>query len=142
MRMGAFAVIVDAERRVLLCHRRDIDAWNLPGGLIEEGEAPWDAAVRETREEVGLDVAVERLTGVYWKPDSADLVFNFECRIVAGTPGLSDEADEVGYFAVDALPPNTAPKQVVRIRDALAGGPPALAVQTGPGIRDLFPSRT
>jgi 8-oxo-dGTP diphosphatase len=142
MRMGAFAVIFDAERRVLLCHRRDIDAWNLPGGLIEEGEAPWDAAMRETREEVGLGVEVTRLTGLYWKPDSDDLVFNFECRVVSGTPGLSDEADQVGYFAVDALPPNTAPKQIARIRDALAGGPPALAVQTGPGMRDLFPSRT
>jgi 8-oxo-dGTP pyrophosphatase MutT (NUDIX family) len=141
MRTGAFGAIFDERRRVLLCHRRDIDAWNLPGGLVETGEAPWDAAIREVREEVGLEVAIARLTGVYWKPDTEDLVFNFECRIVGGSPGLSDEADQIGYFAVDALPANTAPKQIERIRDAFDGGPPALRVQTGPGMRDLFASR-
>ena len=143
MRMGAFAVIFDDERRrVLLCHRRDIDAWNLPGGFIEEGESPWDAAIREAREEVGLNVEIARLTGLYWKPESADLVFNFECRILSGTPGLSDEADKVGYFALDALPANTGVKHVERIRDALAGSPAVLRVQTGPGMRELFGGRT
>jgi len=142
MRMGAFAVIFDDERRVLLCHRRDIDAWNLPGGRVEDGEAPWDAVIRETREEVGLDVEISRLTGLYWKPDTAELVFSFECRVVSGTPGLSDEADKVGYFPVDRLPTNTGRKHVERIRDALAGGPAVLRAQTGPGMRELFGGRT
>ena len=140
MGLGAFAVIFDDDRRVLLCHRRDIDAWNLPGGRVEEGETPWDAAVRETREEVGLEVEIARLTGLYWKPATGELVFNFECRVVSGTPGLSDEADRVGYYAADGLPANTAPKHVERIRDALAGGPAVLRVQTGPGMRDLLAS--
>ena len=70
---GAFAIICDEKRRVLLCHRRDIDAWNLPGGRVEEGEAPWDAAIRETREEVGLEVEVTRLTGLYWRPEKVHL---------------------------------------------------------------------
>ena len=139
MKHGAFAVIFDEQRRVLLCHRRDMDAWNLPGGGIEPGESPWDAAIREVREEVCLDVAVLRLTGVYWKPETQDLVFNFECRVVGGTAALSDEADDIGYFALDELPPNTAPYQVERIRDALADSPTALLkVQTGGrSIRDV-----
>ncbi len=141
MRQGAFGIIFDGEGRVLLCHRRDIDAWNLPGGLVEEGEAPWDAAIREVREEVGVTAEVERLVGLYWKPESDDLVFAFACRAVSGTPGLSDEADDVGYFALDALPPNTAPKHEERIRDARADGPAVLRVQTGPGMRDLFAGR-
>ena len=78
MGSGAFAIILDDERRVLLCHRRDIDAWNLPGGRVEEGEAPWDAAIRETREEVGLEVEVARLTGLYWRPERTEVVFAFE----------------------------------------------------------------
>jgi len=141
MGLGAFAIILDDARRVLICHRRDIDAWNLPGGRVEDGEAPWDAAIRETREEVGLEVEVARLTGLYWKPETADLVFAFECQVLSGTPGLSDEADQVGYFALDALPANTGRKHVERIRDALAGGPAVMRVQTGPGMRDLFASR-
>jgi ADP-ribose pyrophosphatase YjhB (NUDIX family) len=139
---GAFAVIYHDERRVLLCHRRDIDAWNLPGGRVEDGEAPGNAAVRETREEVGLEVEVTRLTGLYWLPDKTELVFTFECRVLSGKPGLSDEADKVGYFALDALPANTGLKHVERIRDAFAGGPAVLRVQSGPGMRELFGART
>ena len=141
MRAGAFAIILDTQRRVLLCHRRDLDAWNLPGGAIEDGEAPWDAVVREVREEVGVDASVVRLTGLYWKPTTAELVFSFECRAASETPTTSDEADRVGYFGIDGLPTNTGPKHVERIRDALGGGPAVLRVQTGKGMRDLFASR-
>ncbi len=143
MKAAAFAVIFDDEDRVLLCHRRDIDAWNLPGGGVEDGETPWEAAAREVREEVGLDVAVVRLTGVYWLPKTSVLVFNFESRVTAGSPTTSDEADEVGFFAFDALPTNTAPKQIERIADALArASTPFLKTQSGPGIRDLLKMRS
>jgi 8-oxo-dGTP diphosphatase len=87
---------------------------------------------------VGLEVEINRLTGLYWKPDRDELVFNFECRIISGQPTQSDEADEVGYFAVEALPPNTGRKHVERIRDALIDGPPVLRTQTGPSMRELF----
>lgn len=50
-KIGAFAIILDEQGRVLLCHRRDIDAWNLPGGGLLSGEAPWQGVVRETKEE-------------------------------------------------------------------------------------------
>jgi 8-oxo-dGTP diphosphatase len=137
MTTGAFTVIFDRERQVLLCHRRDFDVWNLPGGGVEEDEAPWDAAVREAREEVGVEIAIVRLTSLYWKPKSKDLIFNFEGRIIGGVPTISDEADQVGYFPTSALPPNTAPLQVERIRDALQASV-ILRAQTGPGTRDLF----
>jgi 8-oxo-dGTP diphosphatase len=138
MRAGAFGVIFDADRRVLLCHRRDMDAWNLPGGRVESGETPWDAAAREVREEVGLETEIVRLTGLYWKPDTNELVFNFECRIIGGALGPSDESDAAAYYAFGDLPPNTAPKQVERIADALANqAEPALRVQRGPRIRDV-----
>ena len=45
--IGVFGIITDERDRVLLCHRRDFDLWNLPGGRVEAGESPWSALVRE-----------------------------------------------------------------------------------------------
>ena len=115
--IGVFAIIHDDDRRVLLCHRRDHDLWNLPGGVLEHGEAPWDGVIREVREETGLEVDVSRLAGVYSKPEANDLVFSFLCRRTGGEIALSDEADRIQFFRADELPANTIPKQVERIAD-------------------------
>jgi 8-oxo-dGTP diphosphatase len=130
--IGAFAIIFDEQGRVLLCHRRDLDVWNLPGG-----ELPTEAAVRETGEETGLDVVVERLVGVYGKQDKDEFVFAFACRVVGGQLAATDEADESRYFAIEDIPANTSPKQVERIRDAALGhSQPVFRVQTGPSTRE------
>ena len=112
------AIIHDGDRRVLLCHRRDHDLWNLPGGALEHGEAPWDGVMREVKEETGLDVEVSRLLGVYSKPETDDLVFSFLCRRVGGQIALSDEADRIEFFRADELPANTISKQMERITDS------------------------
>lgn len=131
--IGAFAIILDSEQRVLLCHRKDHDVWNLPGGGVEDGEAPWDAVIREVREEVGVEVAISRLVGIYSKPDQRELVFSFACVVTGGTPALSDEADEIAYFSMADIPANTLPKQVERIHDALRRATePVLKSQPGP----------
>ena len=124
--VGCFALVLDPQRRVLLCRRRDFDKWNLPGGGLETGEAPWEGAVREVREETGLEVAVEKLVGVYGKGAARDdLVFTFLCRITGGRLTTTDEARQVGYFAPGEIPPNTISKHVERIRDFLRESPPA-----------------
>ncbi|MBI4276598.1 NUDIX domain-containing protein [Candidatus Uhrbacteria bacterium] len=117
--IGAFAFIFDDAGRVLLCHRRDFDLWNPPGGKVEVHESPWDTVVREVKEEVGVSVAIERLFGIYFKPEHQDIVFAFICRITDGTLAVSNEVDEFTYFDVAKLPKNLSPRNVERIYDAL-----------------------
>jgi len=116
--VGSFAIIFDDGGNVLLSHRRDMDAWNLPGGGLEIGELPDECVVREVREETGLEVVVERLVGVDGKPGRNELVFAFQCRITGGALQPTDESDETRYFAVDAMPPNTLLKHAERVWDA------------------------
>ncbi len=130
--LAAFAVIFDEDNRVLLCHRRDMDMWNLPGGGVECRELPTDAVVRETREETGLDVRVERLVEVVGKSYRDELVFVFVCRVVGGQLTKTDESDGCGYFSPDCLPPNTLSAHTTRIAHALKHNPPIFYEQTVP----------
>ena len=49
--IGAFAFIFAQHGHILLCYRRDLNVWNLPGGGVESGELPTEAVVREVRED-------------------------------------------------------------------------------------------
>jgi ADP-ribose pyrophosphatase YjhB (NUDIX family) len=136
--VGAFAIIFDEQGQVLLCHRRDMDLWNLPGGGLESGELPTEAAIREVLEETGLEVAVERLVGVYGKFSRDELVFAFTCQVIGGMLTETDESDACEYFFVNKLPPNTAPKHIERIIDAQIDGQPVFRIQTAPSGKDLL----
>jgi len=118
-RIGAFALIFDDRDRVFLCLGEDVVIWNLPGGGAEQGEPPWTTVVREVREETGLDVRVERLSGVYWRPEQTEVNSAFVCRVVGGTFIKTWEAVEPGYFALDEMPERTVRRHVARVRDAL-----------------------
>ncbi|MBI2888678.1 MAG: NUDIX domain-containing protein [Candidatus Liptonbacteria bacterium] len=136
--VAAFGIILDENKKVLLCHRRDYDLWNLPGGGMEQGEAPWDCVKREAKEETGLDVEVVKFAGVYGKPEDNAVQFSFICKIVGGEIAISNEMDKFGYFAVNDIPKNTTPKQVERIKDALRDLPEAvLKVQKGKSAVEL-----
>ena len=118
-RIGVFALIFNYEKQILLGHRRDIDWWNLPGGGMEYGETVDEALCREVREETGLEVKVERLVGVYSKPQKQEVVLTFLCQAIGGTLQSTEETRECRYFSPDALPGNTLPKHRQRIEDAL-----------------------
>lgn len=122
------AIVVDVAGRVLLHRSSENGRWNTIGGVLEPGEEPAAAAVREVFEETNLTVAIERLVGVYTTPEIAYangdramyVVTTFRCRPIAGEPIVADgESLEVRYFAPDELP-TLRPDQALRIQHALS----------------------
>lgn len=101
---GATTVVLDGSR-VLMQKRADFHIWALPGGGIEPGETPEQAAIRETWEETGLHVELVRKVGVYWKPQQNDTVTVFQARAVGGEiVRVSSETLDVRWFECDHLP--------------------------------------
>ena len=108
--VGVHAVVFDKEMRILLVHRRDMDLWDLPGGGMENNEVPTEAVIRETREETGLDVDVQRLFIVATTPENL-LGFTYFCRVIGGETTPTDESDQVRFFRLDELPENLSPRK-------------------------------
>jgi ADP-ribose pyrophosphatase YjhB (NUDIX family) len=122
---GVTVVVVESGR-VLLQLREDTATWCLPGGAIEPGESLAQAAVREVREETGLDVVLEGVVGVYSKPrwrrgGGHDVVFR--ARPVGGDLSLADPAEtvEARFFAPGELPERLWWTHRRMLADALAG---------------------
>ncbi|MFD3917466.1 NUDIX hydrolase [Streptomyces sp. NPDC058595] len=107
MVVAASAVVTDDRGRVLLQRRRDNDLWALPGGGMDLGESLPGAAVREVREETGLDVEITGLVGTYTDPrhiieysdGEVRRQFNvcFTARVVGGALAISDESTELRF---------------------------------------------
>ena len=92
---------------VLIERRNAPTGWALPGGFVDEGEYLADAAVREAKEETGLDVELRELFHCYSDPrrdarqHTVSTVFTARA---AGLPAGSDDAARAEVFALDALP--------------------------------------
>lgn len=100
--------LVVEEGRVLLLRRGimpQIGKWTFPGGYVDLGETPTQAAVRETIEEVRMTVTLDRLLGLYADPaHPLAAVAVYLAKPGTNPPGLSEEATEVRYFAPDEIP--------------------------------------
>ena len=114
---GAFTVVRNDQGEVLWVKRTDQDMWNLPGGAHENGETPWETAVRETREETGLEVELQNLYAVYVKPAQNEVVFNFAARPVNGQLTTGSEAAAFAYFTPGQEPANCLPRHIERVAD-------------------------
>jgi 8-oxo-dGTP diphosphatase len=99
--------------------------WSLPGGSMEHGESVEQAAVREAKEETGLDVRLTRLVGVYSKPAQDALAICFAAEVVGGSVheatdaalASRDEIVECAFFSPDALPEPVREHLYQRIAD-------------------------
>jgi ADP-ribose pyrophosphatase YjhB (NUDIX family) len=107
-------VIVVSDGRLLLV-RRAIEPyrgqWNLPAGYVEYEESTEQAAMREAREEAGVDVALRGLHGVYScvdDPRARYVLVIYRADIVGGELTGGDDVDEARFFPLDALPAEIA----------------------------------
>jgi NADH pyrophosphatase NudC (nudix superfamily) len=76
--------------------------WSVVSGFIPRGERAEDAAVREVKEETGLDVEIVRFMGTHvYPPRPEQIVVAFHARVVGGTPRAQDDIDEL-----DIAPPD------------------------------------
>ncbi len=112
--------------RILLIQEAETGLWNLPGGKVEPGESVAQAAVREAREETGLEARLTRLVGIYSLPRlrRGDLhVVLFAAEPAGGAPmrGTDPEVLDARYFHPDELPDALVWWHRQRILDALHG---------------------
>lgn len=80
-----------------------IGFWTFPAGFMELGESVEEAAARETLEEIGIDVTIRGLLGVYSRPEGT-AVFVVYMADASGDAVAADEALEVGAFGPDEVP--------------------------------------
>lgn len=110
---------------LLLVRHSYRDRWGFPGGLLDRGETPEGGAVREAREEVGIDIRTDGEPAVVVAPGPRRVDVIFRCR--------TDEPD-----AARAIPPEViearwfAPGELPELQHEAAGALVALARATGP----------
>ena len=105
MRSASGALFLDSAGRVLIVEPTYKDHWEIPGGMIEAGETPGEACVREVAEELGLTVRLGRLLVVDWAPhptvgDRVLFVFDGGVLTPSRLAEISLQADELASYAL------------------------------------------
>ncbi|RSM45197.1 NUDIX domain-containing protein [Amycolatopsis balhimycina DSM 5908] len=125
------AFIQDDEGRILMIKRTDNDLYSIPGGQLELGETLAEAAVREVREETGIECEVAEVIGLYSDPKHViayddgevrqEFSICFRATAVDGTLKTSKESKEVLWVSIEQLEKLTIHSSIqTRIEHALA----------------------
>ena len=99
----AGAIILNKNKEILLMHRNtaELKQWELPGGKLEIGEIPEQTAIRELKEELNIEVSIEKYLGFKeFEDNGAILKYHwYKCGIHKGTPELVERKfDNIKYF--------------------------------------------
>ncbi len=97
--------------------------WVFPGGYVDRGETPQAAAVREAREECGLDVRLDALINVYAYPNRTPIIIVYAATMLGGTLCVDDECSEAAAFGEPDVPWDALafPSTRQALRDYFAG---------------------
>lgn len=126
-RVAAGVLFRDAQGRVLLVKPTYKDGWDIPGGYVEPGESPKQAAHREVLEELGIEPPIGRLLVVDWAPHPAEgdkVLFVFDggqgLDQITPTSAAEDEIEAVRFWDVGDLGQALPARLCVRIASALS----------------------
>ncbi|WP_102028398.1 NUDIX hydrolase [Salirhabdus sp. Marseille-P4669] len=95
------ATIVRNDKNELLLIKGPRRGWEMPGGQVEEGESLEAAAIRETKEETGIDVEIIKFCGVFQNVDKSICNTLFLAKPIGGQFKTSEESLEVGFFSIE-----------------------------------------
>ena len=117
------ALIEHESRLVLIRRLADPLAgyWAPPAGYVETGESVPEAVIRETREETGLEIALDGLLDVYSRADVNVLIVAYRAHVIGGVLAAGDDAIEAGLFAPGELPQEPPPTSGAAIDEWLYG---------------------
>lgn len=79
-------------------------SWSYPGGFMELDESVEEAAIRETHEEMNLEIRIDRLLNVYSRPGIGIVTVIYLATVIGGEPRLTSEAIEIQAFAPEEIP--------------------------------------
>jgi 8-oxo-dGTP diphosphatase len=98
--VSAATIVINDNNEILLIKgpRR---GWEMPGGQVEEGESLQNAAIRETKEESGVDVEIIRFCGVFQNVERSIVNTLFLARPIGGQLTITDESLDTRYFPIE-----------------------------------------
>ena len=112
-------VITDDHGHALLIQRRDNHHWEPPGGVLELDESIEDGLRREVREETGLDIEPDTLSGIYKNMNRGIVALVFRCKVTGGQLATNDEVSAFRWADEDTIRQLTSEAYAVRLLDGL-----------------------
>jgi ADP-ribose pyrophosphatase YjhB (NUDIX family) len=127
-KLAVGTIISDERNRVVLVKRAiepGYGKWVFPGGYVDRGEEVQRAAIREAREETGLEVRIDHLVNIYSYPGRTPVIIVYAATMIGGCLGCDDEGLEASFFDPAAIPWNELAFRSTyeALREFLRGGP-------------------